>query len=237
MVKAVKYDWTEHRFFKGAPDILEKAELIDRIHASSGPNASSWNPAECERELFALFGGKLPHWPAFDAWANDRVSRGIDDTVFGPLTIPSQPVDFWMHATAATIRAAGKAAGVRKMGRSKGEIISAVKPFLSEDALSSLRGEGFARWDRFELQPAIMTRFRVLHSTIAAILCTARYLDVLLQIGEGDAVWLSAQDSTTCSECRALEATKAQPAIELQNGLLNLPPRHPGCRCTVVSTL
>lgn len=233
----MQYDWKVHRFFSDAPEIVDKAAAIDAIHRTSGPDAATWIPADCERELYELFNGVPPKWAAFDSWADDRMNRGIYDTVFGPLAIPAPPAELLEYATLASIRVAGKAGGIAKMGRSKLDAIAAVETHLPSEVLTGLRNEGRLRWRRYELLPALMTRFRVLHHAISAIICTARYLVLLAEFGDCCAVWSSANDSTTCTECRALESTKAFPAYELQNSLLNTPPRHPGCRCTIMSDL
>jgi len=229
--KGASYDWTRHRFFAEAPVILSRAKEIDAIHQAYGPEAASWIPAVCERQLFQLFDGVSPPWPAYETWSDNMVTRGDCLTVFGPLLLPPRPADFLDEATIVSLRRAGQLAGLSKLGRSKREVITRIRPLLAAEALADLRGEGQHRWARFQLEPAIMTRFRVLHSAISAILCSARYLALLATLECSKVVWSYAPGPPACDGCLALDGSGACPILELEGCLPHVPPLHPGCRC------
>ncbi len=233
--KTASYDWRRHRFFANAPAILSRANEINAIHQLYGPEAASWIPAICERQLFQLFNGAPPPWPAYETWSNDMVDHGDCLTVFGPLLLPPSPADFLDEATIVSLRRAGELAGLCKLGRSKRDVITRIQPRLSAEALADLRTEGKHRWARFQLEPAIMTRFRVLHSAISAILCSARYLALLATLADAKVFWSYAPGPPACDACRALDGNDACPVTELESCLPHVPPLHPGCRCVPIA--
>jgi len=234
---SLAFYWADHRFFMDAPAITGRAREIDEIHTAYGPLAPAWIPRTCEEKLFDLFEAQAPTWPAYDSWASALLSKGISDTVFGPLIIPPTPEDFLEHVTLATLRDVARSAGLVKAGRSKAEVLAKLTPLIGPEVLAVLQKEGHDRWDRFERRPALMTHFRVLHNAISAIICTTRHLMMLSELRGANGVWSAAPDEMTCSNCRALDGSNFSPAVELRRRLIEAPPLHPGCRCASISTL
>lgn len=205
---------------------------IDSTLACYGPLATAWIPRDCEEGLYEIFSGQPAVWPAYNSWSGECISRGVVTTVFGPLIPPTRPEDFLYFARAEDLRAAGRDVGLDELGRSKQQIIAKIASRLPSDYLKRLRESGEERWTRFELRRASMTYFRVLHSTITAIICSQRDADIFRTAGIEIATWLSTGGNDDCEDCKKRDGK--QGAFQ---GASDRPPLHPGCRCTLAGVL